>query len=62
MMNSAYPLMRYFKFHWEESRGDAYDDWGASWWYFEVADDDMSNAKLQIRVGANKGGQIKGSP
>jgi len=54
--------MRYFKFHWEESRGDAYDDWGASWWYFEVADDDMSNAKLQIRVGANKGGQIKGSP
>ena len=31
--------MRYFKFHWNESRGDAHDDWGTSWWYFEVADD-----------------------
>ena len=31
--------MRYFKFHWNESRRDAHDDWGTSWWYFEVADD-----------------------
>jgi hypothetical protein len=31
--------MRYFKYHWNESRGDAHDDWGTPWWYIEVADD-----------------------
>jgi hypothetical protein len=28
--------MRYFKRRWEELRGDSHDDWGHSWWYFEV--------------------------
>lgn len=27
---------RYFRRRWEESRGDQFDDWGASVWYFEV--------------------------
>jgi hypothetical protein len=31
--------MLYFKSYWNESRGDKHDDWGKSWWYFEVADD-----------------------
>ena len=26
----------YVKRHWNETRGDAYDAWGTSWWYFEV--------------------------
>lgn len=29
----------YVKRHWDESRGDAYDAWGTSWWYFEVDSD-----------------------
>lgn len=27
---------RYFRRRWKERRGDAYDSWGASTWYFEV--------------------------
>lgn len=26
----------YIKRHWNEGRGDEYDSWGASWWFFEV--------------------------
>jgi len=28
--------MRYFKRRWGERRGDRFDDWGHSWWYFET--------------------------
>lgn len=28
--------MNYRKYRWNESRGDAYSAWGASWWYFEI--------------------------
>jgi hypothetical protein len=26
----------YFKRRWPELRGDAYSDWGQSWWHFET--------------------------
>ena len=29
----------YIKRQWEEPRGDQYDVWGHSWWYFEVEED-----------------------
>jgi len=32
-------MRRYLKMHWDETRGDNYDSWGASWWYFEVDKD-----------------------
>ena len=28
--------MRYYKRQWDETRGDAYNHWGTSIWYFEV--------------------------
>lgn len=31
--------MRYFKRRWDETRADEHDEWGASWWYFEVDPD-----------------------
>ena len=31
--------MIYVKRRWNESRGDTYDNWGNSWWYFEVCAD-----------------------
>jgi hypothetical protein len=43
--------MRYFKAHWNECRGDTHDDWGTSWWYFEVADD--GNVERQVEQYAN---------
>jgi hypothetical protein len=38
--------MRYFKQFWNESRGDKFDSWGCSWWYFET--DDAGNVLRQI--------------
>jgi len=29
-------MRRYLKKHWDETRGDNYDAWGTSCWYFEV--------------------------
>ena len=29
----------YVKRHWNDLRGDEYDAWGTSWWYFEVDDE-----------------------
>lgn len=31
-------MPRYLKRHWNEGRGDEYDSWGTSWWFFEVDD------------------------
>jgi hypothetical protein len=31
-------MLTYVKRHWNETRGDAHDAWGTSWWYFEVDD------------------------
>ena len=28
--------MPFYKRRWDESRDDAYDRWGCSWWYFEA--------------------------
>jgi hypothetical protein len=39
--------MRYFKRRWDESRGDEYDSWGASTWYFEVGDDGYAVRQLE---------------
>ena len=35
-------LMRYFKREWSETRGDAFDSWGSSFWYFETEDSEVS--------------------
>jgi hypothetical protein len=42
---------RYFKRNWEESRGDNYDSWGTSEWYFEV--EPNGNVIRQIEVYKN---------
>lgn len=39
-------MTTYVKRHWNELRGDEYDTWGASWWYFEV--DDKGRVLRQI--------------
>lgn len=39
--------MRYFKRFWEENRGDAYAEWGCSWWYFEVDDEGWVERQLE---------------
>jgi len=33
-------MLKYLKRYWNEGRGDEYDSWGTSWWFFEVNDKD----------------------
>jgi hypothetical protein len=47
---TAIPV-RYFKRKWEESRGDEYDSWGPSTWYFEVGDDGYPVRQLELYDG-----------
>ena len=40
--------MKYYFWHWDESRGDDYDNWGTSDWYYEIAYDESYNRVIQI--------------
>ncbi len=40
--------LRYFKAFWNESRGDKYDHWGTSWWFFKVHSDDSVIEQFEI--------------
>jgi hypothetical protein len=39
--------LRYFKRRWDEPRGDKYDSWGLSTWYFEVGGDGYPTRQLE---------------
>lgn len=43
-------MRMFYRREWDESRGDAYDDWGTSVWYFDVED---GWACRQVAVYAN---------
>lgn len=50
---------RFYRRHWDETRGDEFGDWGRSVWYFEVGDDgwpvrqvEMYDAGPILRYGA----------
>jgi hypothetical protein len=45
--------MNYFKQHWDESRGDQYDNWGTSIWYFEVGTDRWITRQIEIYSNGN---------
>ena len=40
--------MKYFRRPWEECRGDRFDNWGWSVWYFELADDGYPNRQIEV--------------
>ena len=39
---------KYFKRPWDELRGDEYDSWGTSVWYFEVGEDDYVTRQITV--------------
>lgn len=43
--------MNYYKRNWNETRGDQYDSWGKSIWYFET--DDKGEVLRQIEAYEN---------
>jgi hypothetical protein len=41
-------MKRYFKYRWNETRGDEFDDWGFSTWYSEFDEDFYASRQLEI--------------
>jgi hypothetical protein len=39
---------RFYRRRWEESRGDEFDAWGRSVWYFEVDDDGWPVRQIEV--------------
>ncbi|OLB73420.1 MAG: hypothetical protein AUI14_26245 [Actinobacteria bacterium 13_2_20CM_2_71_6] len=39
---------RFYRRRWEETRGDEFDDWGGSVWYFEVRDDGWPVRQVEV--------------
>ena len=40
--------MKYYKRNWDESRGDEFDFWGTSLWYFECGEDDYALRQIEV--------------
>jgi len=45
--------MKYYKANWEEARGDNFDNWGASTWYFEIDDNDYVVRQIESYKNGN---------
>ncbi|BAL88305.1 hypothetical protein AMIS_30850 [Actinoplanes missouriensis 431] len=39
---------RYYRRHWDDTRGDEFDAWGHSTWFFEVADDGLPVRQVEM--------------
>ncbi len=46
-------MPRHYKRFWDESRGDANDDWGTSTWYFEVDDERYASRQIEVYENGN---------
>lgn len=46
-------MKRYFKYRWNETRGDEFDDWGFSTWYSEFDEDIYATRQLEIYDNGN---------
>lgn len=40
--------MRYFKYKWNETRRNQYDNWGHSLWYLEIGKDYFPSRQIEI--------------
>ena len=40
--------MKYYKRNWEEPRGDEFDDWGKSIWYFETDNSGLPTKQIEV--------------
>ena len=45
--------MRYFKYYWNENRGDQFSDWGKSTWYNEVDEEFYATRQMEIYDNGN---------
>jgi hypothetical protein len=45
--------MKYYKRNWGESRGDEFDFWGTSLWYFECGEDGYVLRQMEVYSNGN---------
>ena len=45
--------MKYYKRNWEESRGDEFDNWGKSIWYFETDNSGLPIKQIEVYENGN---------
>jgi len=46
-------MKRYFKYRWEETRDDKYDDWGFSTWFSEFDEELYATRQIEIYDNGN---------
>lgn len=47
-------MNKYFKRNWNETRGDEFDSWGTSIWYFEVDNDGFPIRQIELYENGNR--------
>lgn len=47
-------MTKYYKMHWDERRGDEFDSWGTSMWYFEVGIDRFPIRQIELYENGNR--------
>jgi len=47
-------MNKYFKRKWSETRGDEFDSWGTSTWYFEVGTDGFPIKQIELYENGNR--------
>lgn len=47
-------MNKYFKRKWNETRGDEFDSWGTSTWYFEVDTDGYPTKQIELYENGNR--------
>lgn len=45
---------KYYRYNWDESRGDEFDSWGKSIWYIEVGSDGYITRQLEVYENGTK--------
>jgi hypothetical protein len=40
--------IRYFKRYWDDIRGDNHNEWGYSWWFFEMTDSGIVVRQIEV--------------
>lgn len=47
-------MITYYKRKWDETRGDEFDSWGTSTWYFEVENDGYPIRQIEVYQNGNR--------
>lgn len=47
-------MNKYYKRNWNEKRGDEFDSWGTSVWYFEVGEDGYPTRQIELYENGNR--------